>query len=323
MHDDSASFWADIKEYEERLARDPDSFLFARLAEIYLKVGLADDALHIARQGVTRHPAYVAGLRALAQASHAKGLKDECRAALERVTLAMPEDGEAQRMLGRILSDQGDAVAAGRAFRTALAFNPDDTESRVELDALERSLAQSLPEAEETGVALGSQAPVGDHLDADFGAFEDETAEEIEEIIEDVEILDMDEADLLEEEEAEESVVAPFAPAAAGMVGYDPLSTVTLAELYVQQGFTDKALEIYRTILVNDPGNSEAQSRIAMLEGMAAPPGGLAAAAEIPAPAGEEPAPVAASGVVTAGRGEALAVLDGWLGNIRRLKECR
>ena len=46
-----ASFWADIKHLEERLAQDPKSYLFARLADVYLKVNLIDDALHTARQG--------------------------------------------------------------------------------------------------------------------------------------------------------------------------------------------------------------------------------------------------------------------------------
>lgn len=328
MHDDSASFWADIKEYEGRLARDPESYLFARLAEIYLKVGLVDDALHVARQGAARHPAYVAGQRVLARACHARGLKDECRAALERVTLALPEDGDAQRMLGRLLSGQGAVEAAARAFRTALEFNPDDMESRVELEALERAMAQSRPVVEETGVALGAAAPAGDHLDADFGAFE----EEPEEIIEDAEILEVDEADLLESEEgageAAAAAVEPAAPAAPvgpaepvlpGMVGYDPLSTVTLAELYIQQGFTDKALEVYRTILAHDPANAQARSRIAVIEGLIAAAGGLApqggSGGEPVLEASPTPAPEKAD--------ERIAILEGWLGTIGRLKACR
>jgi len=53
---DSASFWTDIKNLEEQLAKNPDSLCFARLSEIYLKTGLIDDALHTARLGVTKHP---------------------------------------------------------------------------------------------------------------------------------------------------------------------------------------------------------------------------------------------------------------------------
>lgn len=322
MHDDSASFWADIKEYEERLGRDPDSFLFARLAEIYLKVGLVDDALHIARQGVARHPGYVAGLRALALTCHAKGLRDECRSVLQKVTLALPEDGEAQKMLGRLLAGQGDNEAAEKAFRTALEFHPDDVECRVELEALERGMAHPPLELAGTVAVPVAEAPAGDRLDAEFGAFEEEP-EELEEIIEDAEILDMDEADLLEEEEAAGVVAEPAEPAASGMEGYDPLSTATLAELYVQQGFTDKALEVYRAILANAPDNVEARSRVAELEGQGVAPDGLAGAAKTRIRADKEPLPAESSFHAPTGAEGALAILEGWLGNVRRLKECR
>lgn len=292
MQDDSASFWAEIKGYEERLAHDPDSLLFARLAGLYLKLGLLDDALHTAREGASRHPGYAAGQRALAMACHAKGLAEECRQALERVTTALPEDGESQKMLARLLSAGGSYDAAIRALRTALDFNPDDAECRVELEALERS-----------SVAATDAARAADLLDAGFGAYGEEDEAEV---IEELEILDVDEADLLVEEGA--------APAEAP---HDPLSTATLAELYVQQGFSDKALEIYRAILASDPANDGVRARIAKLEG------GMSPGVE-PARAGafEEPSPPAAPPAPGV-EDEAIALLEGWLENIGRLKACR
>ena len=65
MKKKDSSSWSEIKSLDERLAREPDSFCFARLSEIYLKVGLVADALHTARQGVAKHPGYLAGQRAL------------------------------------------------------------------------------------------------------------------------------------------------------------------------------------------------------------------------------------------------------------------
>ncbi|MEI7817338.1 MAG: hypothetical protein WCI45_09130, partial [Desulfuromonadales bacterium] len=74
---DSASFWTDIKAFEDQLASLPDSFCFAKLSDVYLKVGLIDDALHVARRGCMIHPRYLSGLRALSEACHAKGLDNE------------------------------------------------------------------------------------------------------------------------------------------------------------------------------------------------------------------------------------------------------
>ena len=166
-----------------------------------------------------------------------------------------------------------------------------------------------------------SDLPVADTMDADFAAFEDEAGEPGE-IIEDLEILELDEADLLEAEEAEAE------PPATGEPGYDPLSTVTLAELYAQQGFTGKALTVYRSILAHDPDNAGIRSRIALLEaGLAVNAGSISAGsageAVILESVREEPSPAPPSSPPPARLVEALAILEGWLGNIGRLRQCR
>jgi len=321
MLEESASFWTDIKNYEERLAQDPDSHLFARLAEVYLKVGLVDDALHAARQGLARHPGYIAGQRALALACHVKGLQSECLEALEKVTTALPEDGDAQKMLGRLLSSMGSMEAAIRAFRTALVFNPDDMECRVELEALERSVLPFMTDAiPDDDAALSGSGTADDKMDAEFGAFEDE-AGETEEVIEAAEVLDLDELDLLEPEE-DGNIAA--GPVAAGMAPHDPLFTSTLAELYLQQGFNENALEIYHKLLANDPGNAGLRTRIAELEGRAATDSGKTSGKESAfGLALNETSPAASVAPLLDTEERAVAILEEWLDNLGRMKGCR
>lgn len=335
---ESASFWTDIKDLEGRLAQSPGSFCFARLSEVYLKVGLVDDALHVARQGVLKHPRYLSGQRALSLACHAKGVNDEARAALKLITEAVPEDVPSQKLLGRLLAEAGDQDAACRAFRTVLEFAPDDVESRIELEALERS------------AGMASSALVHD---------------DDEEIIEDLEILEEPDVPEYEQPEAQSRLrdVTPE-PDTAATAHHDPLSTGTLAELYVKQGFIHKALEIYRAILDDNPADYAMAGRVAELEELLA--GAAEPAAEIdetveeeaevaspfsmPAeaffqetvPAGlQEPAGIpvlerqqtsenfsrpgsSASPLPLKGTADnALAVLDGWLENIGRIKSCR
>lgn len=348
MQQVSSSFWTDIKDLEERLAKSPDSFCFAKLSEVYLKVGLIDDALHVARQGVAKHPVYLAGHRALAMACHAKGLSDECLVALQRVTEAMPEDQESLKLLGRLSSEIGDRSAARQAFLTLLEFNPDDVECRLELESLEHPVT----------AALFSSTP---------DEFDDE------EIIEDLEMLE--ELDILEDDDDsgfhfQEAVGGAASPDLSGVPQYDPLSTGTLAELYVSQGFITKALDIYRAILVDDPTNNAVSTRVAELElqAVAAEPPSLACddffEDEGEDEGEDEPllAATAAIGVLssagalarasqTSGVGEvfeqktafltspserppselptqgsadnALVTLEGWLENIRRIRSCR
>lgn len=336
---DSASFWTDIKNLEEQLASYPDSLCFARLSEVYLKVGLVDDALHAARLGVIKHPRYLSGQRALSLACHAKGLNDEALAALKLVTEALPEDISSQKLLGRLSAEAGARDAARQAFRTALEFAPDDIESRIELEALERS----------AGITSSGLEP----------------DEDDEAVIEDLEMLE--EIEVLDEDRPESEFRTQDVPSASGSMSvlpHDPLSTGTLAELYVKQGFIHKALEIYRAILADNPADRITGERIVELEALesgSAEPGAEyddtfvaeteeepsfsmpaeeflqnTVAVELPesgdismlesqqnyadvSGAGSRTSPKLSRGVAD----NALATLDGWLENIRRIKACR
>lgn len=244
---ETSSFWTEIKTLEDQLAKSPNSFCFARLAEVHLKVGLVDDALHVARQGVLKHPGYLSGLRVLSQACYAKGLNAEALAALKVVAVAMPEDVASQKMLGHLLVEAGDQEAACQAFRAVLEFSPDDVECRIELESLEKSYG--------------------------VGQLTFETDEDDDSIIEDLEILE--EIDVLEDEDETEIGSESLSSVSENSdIDHDPLSTVTLAELYVSQGFINKALEIYRTILSDNPSDHGIASRIASLESIETPPVG-------------------------------------------------
>ncbi|WP_429884406.1 tetratricopeptide repeat protein [Geoalkalibacter halelectricus] len=68
-----------------------------------------------------------------------------------------------------------------------------------------------------------------------------------------------------------------------------PITTPTLAEIYVKQGYLSKAIEVYQEILREDPDNALIRRRLGELQEAAALP-----AAEISGP-GEQPLAVAAS----------------------------
>jgi tetratricopeptide (TPR) repeat protein len=59
-------------------------------------------------------------------------------------------------------------------------------------------------------------------------------------------------------------LASPPAPAPKA----DDLTSSTLAELYFNQGFTDKAIEVYRQLLQREPGNERGRTRLAELEAL-------------------------------------------------------
>lgn len=326
MQHDNVSFWADIKNFEERLAQNPDSYLFARLAEIYLKVGLVDDALHTAKQGTAKYPGFIAGLRALALACNVKGFHDECREALEKVTTALPDDRDSQLLLGRLYSMSGNLAAAAKAFCTLLEFYPDDVECRLELESLARTTPPVITDTPHATLSGLDGAGIADDYTAQEFHSHDVEPDEEEEIIEDLEILEIDEADLVTEEEP---VSTSFDPGTSAVTHHDPLSTATLAELYVQQGYIDKALGIYREILTGNPNDSGVRSRIVELEAdlsaLQPPVSEISAAEDFVSFPLDLPEQIPQATVVPS-HGVAdniITILEGWLDNIRRMKACR
>lgn len=358
MQSSTESFWSEIKKYEERLKSDPASYSFAPLAEVYLQAGLLDDALAVARTGVARHPGYAAGQMALARACHQKGLVDECQRALETVTAAVPDHAEAQRLRARLYREAGNERQALRVLQTLLDFCPDDMTARIEAETLQRRVA-AMPDEDELELIELTEADIYEEPAADdtlitrvapvMAKVEDPWAgadsllsQAVPAPVEAVPVenpwsglgaeagVEMS----VPEPEAvwsvpEERFAASITPSAP-VVQEDPLTTPTLAELYVTQGFPEKAIEIYRRIVVAEPQNREAADRLAELERPPAIAEPEQAAAFEP-PALSEPVAAPESAVLLASlpvqgmadQQEAVTVLEGWLENIRRLRVCR
>jgi tetratricopeptide (TPR) repeat protein len=59
--------------------------------------------------------------------------------------------------------------------------------------------------------------------------------------------------------------------------GATPFSSSTLAELYFRQGLADRAVEVYRQVLEDEPGNERARARLAEIEGASSAPDARAA----------------------------------------------
>jgi tetratricopeptide (TPR) repeat protein len=289
------SFWADIKKYEDILLNDPNSYCFAQLSELYRKIGLLDDAIFVAKRGIEAHPDYVGGHLALGRAYFDKGQKADSRDVLELVVRMTPENYTAQKLLSRLYLEQNDIDLTKKTLQTVLELNPDDVESRLSLEALVRS-----------GEATA----------------DDESGHEEEEELEEAEIV---EDDLLSHDEWIEDIpTVSEDPVPDEEPFRDPLTTATLAEIYLAQGFHDQALKIYRELADEAPGNDELRRRIAEIELLNADTGTATVSADS-----------AVIDVVTplelqftkscpeSDADRAVAALEGWLQGIERRRACR
>ena len=60
----------------------------------------------------------------------------------------------------------------------------------------------------------------------------------------------------------------PAAPPESPAPAEPALASLTLAELYFNQGFTDKAIDVYRQMLEREPDNERAQARLTELQAL-------------------------------------------------------
>ncbi len=336
MEKDSTSFWADIKKYEDILTRDPKSYCFAPLSELYRKLGLLDDAVGVAKQGTDLHPEYVGGFMALGRALFEKGDREQAKASLEKVALATPENLLAQKILSQIYQEEGNLCAAERALQLLVTFNPEDTESTLALDALKRSMASrddvdpvSATDASLTGEveweSFSEDVFFGDMDEPSTSALIDDTR--VDSCSEHVDLAQPSEIDNAPEGDSFEDGSTIL-----------PLSTVTLAELFEAQGFYERALDVYADLLKKDPDNQLLKDRFAavslrldsepdlmlasgLCEPSELPVSGSSQEAFSPDSPGEDLVTPPASEVDRDGM--VVELLEQWLDSVRRRKECR
>jgi len=149
---------------------------------------------------------------------------------------------------------------------------------------------------------------------------------------------DLEEAEIVEEGELADELAALLKRDAATSHEKEssrgPLSTATLAEIYLAQGFTKQALRIYQDILEDDPGNNNARRRIAEIEALhveafpsmddqVTAESIIGEAPELFTEFSESLSPVLDSSPETGQDDRAVAILEGWLENIEKRRNGR
>jgi tetratricopeptide (TPR) repeat protein len=324
-----------IDDLRKRLERDPQSRLFAQLAEELRKEGDLADAIDVARAGLERHPNYPSARmtlgRALLDTGDTRGAQRELEAAVQ----GAPDNILAGRLLAECLEAEGDLEQALARYRTTLGLSAGDKQIATRVEALEQRI--------KTRAAGASAAPVGSSaaatpVDADHDLFDAADADEpppipLVEVSEEFELERSYEAFAPRETAPRVPLAAEPEPIAkreqvfeaaplleADAVPATPeLDSSTMAELYFNQGFTDQAIEVYRRMAQREPGNVRVEARLRELEALhrhleAEASGARTAAASAP--------PAATDGPTASNRREVLertiARLEGFQAALRR-----
>ncbi len=230
------SFLKYLKVYEE----DPYSKVFAPLAESYIKMKMYDEAFMILKKGIKRHPSYLMGHIILAQYYDAiekfelgyEALKPFVKKHLDNILL--------QRLYGKICSHLGRYREALESYKFLLFINPKNSYYAEKVSSLEKLL-------ERETVEPSNQSPF---IEEDWSEW-DLLDKRKDSLVKDP-FLEEEISFKQKEYEVEESS--------------DPVLTSTLIELYLAQGYDQKAKELIQKNLENSPDNTKLLKLLSEIE---------------------------------------------------------
>ena len=184
---------AQIDKYKEIMQKDPNSREFLTLADLYRKLGVAEEATHILQDGLKKHPDFVEARLAIARIYLTQGQVEDATREFEQVIQQDASNFVAYKLLGEIAMQKQEHEKAAERFGAAYHLKPDDQECKVMLDYIGSLLGKDVtPQLEGAPPPQQAAAPppaptTGETIavapDGEFGEFEEfEEAEELEEV---------------------------------------------------------------------------------------------------------------------------------------------
>ena len=276
-HKDDAPIPPEINKYLAILSKDPGSMVFAPLAEAYRKAGMLDEAIATAQDGMKLRPDYVSGMVALGRAYFEKGLLAEARENLEKVLVIAPDNIIAAGILEEIKKQW--PVVRGQGPEVEIEAKAEDVRIEERPEVVEEAEIEELTELEEFTELVEAEA---EEKSGDFqveeisfeapepglGLAKEVTEIEEEKTAEDIGIWGAETASELQEEPAMSEMSEPEAQFKSPEVEEKEarprkeITTGTIADLYIKQGYFDKAIDIYQTLYDADPGNEDIKRKL-------------------------------------------------------------
>ena len=244
-----------VKKFEDALARDPSSRVFAQLGEVYRKMAMVDKAMHVYREGIKRHPSYVLGYLGLAFCYYDLEQFQLVYATLKPLVDSNRDNIRLQRLFASCCEKLNYNQEALATWKYLLFINPRDPESIAKVTALESEpLAEknelSAPQIFEIDQLKASPVDdVDDWVRVDLEKPNADVAQESQKELEKVHMISLE--DVAEQiDQVEES----------------PLMSLTLVDLYIAQGHVEKAQDVLEKMLELNPSDLRVKEKIAEID---------------------------------------------------------
>ena len=139
MNRDVSAF---VERYQILYEKDPDSKVFAPLAEAYRRMGLLDEAIDLAENGVAKHPYFASGRVALGRCLVQKGDFLRATEQLKTAVDLSPENLLAHQLLAECYARLNKKAEALNAYKMVLFLNPSDEKVAAVVRNLETQFYQ-------------------------------------------------------------------------------------------------------------------------------------------------------------------------------------
>lgn len=237
MLDSGANIERQIQFYQRKYELNPHSRAFAPLADLYRKAGRLEEAIEVLEAGLAEHPRYVSALVILARCHVDAGRPTESGQAFARVLALDPDNLVALKSLAEMALAGHDSARGAEFLERVVFLDPTDELAATRLEAL-RGGAAIPPPADAAEPTAGAVPIAGVEAVAN-----DAVAEPV----------------AVGEALAEPEVVSP-------VLERQSFATRTLAEIYLAQGYREKALTVLREILARHPDRTDVTAKIAEIE---------------------------------------------------------
>lgn len=128
------------------MRHNPQSQVFAPLADAYLERGLDMQALELATLGTQRHPNFPAGFVVLGKIQLKLKKLKEAELSLQRAIELSPQNILAHQLLGDVYLEQRHPLEALKAYKMVLFLNPYSQKAKMAVEKLEAASALEFEE---------------------------------------------------------------------------------------------------------------------------------------------------------------------------------
>lgn len=135
-----------VEKYQLILEKDPQSQVFAPLAEAYREMGMLQEAQKVVTAGVQRHPQFVSGLVTYAKIMRDLQKPEKALEALKKAIAQAPENILAHQVLADIYLTLKNPKEALKSFKMVLFLNPHSKAAQKAVQKLESLTADEYEE---------------------------------------------------------------------------------------------------------------------------------------------------------------------------------